>query len=379
MHGFARFQAKCRAGMAWLALAALALGCVAADAATRYVATPLGTLGGTYSNAAAINNHGQVAGSAQTAGDAAWHAFVHDGRAMIDLGTLGGRNSYGADINDRGWVTGGSELANGRRHAFLYASGAMADVGGLDAVHALHYCTSGLGINESGQIAGVRDFECFLTDINAIVIAGGGYLPLFSIGVYSLARDINDAGQVTGVGQMAAGARAFLYTGSAMLDLGTLGGETSNGVAINARGEVAGVSAVAGGKHRPFVYRDGRMTDLGTFGGDYGVGASINDRGQIVGWSDAAGGSRAFLHVDGALLDLNGLVASGLGGATLTHARGINNRGQVVADSCDPMMNCRAFRLDPIVDEVPTVSQQALVALGILLAVVAALRLRRRT
>ena len=50
----------------------------------------LGTLGGTYSVGFAINDSGQVTGTADTADGAADHAFLWDGTTMQDLGTLGG-------------------------------------------------------------------------------------------------------------------------------------------------------------------------------------------------------------------------------------------------------------------------------------------------
>ena len=65
----------------------------------------LGTLGGTVSEGVAINDSGQVTGSADTA-DAVTHAFLWDGTTMLDLGTLGGTNSVGDAINASGQVTG---------------------------------------------------------------------------------------------------------------------------------------------------------------------------------------------------------------------------------------------------------------------------------
>jgi probable HAF family extracellular repeat protein len=47
--------------------------------------TDLGTLGGSWSRATAINDKGQVVGEAATTGDLASHAFLYSKGTMIDL------------------------------------------------------------------------------------------------------------------------------------------------------------------------------------------------------------------------------------------------------------------------------------------------------
>ena len=48
---------------------------------------------------------------------------------MSDLGTLGGAFSYARAINDRGEIVGYADPGNGSAHAFLYRNGAMTDLG----------------------------------------------------------------------------------------------------------------------------------------------------------------------------------------------------------------------------------------------------------
>src|SRR5262249_34416912 len=91
----------------------------------------LGTLGGAGSEARAINDSGQVAGSARLEGGGV-HAFLYTGTELTDLGTLGGKNSSADGVNNAGEVVGESETAeSGLQHAFLYRQGSMTDLGTL--------------------------------------------------------------------------------------------------------------------------------------------------------------------------------------------------------------------------------------------------------
>ena len=61
----------------------------------------LGTLGGNYSFARALNDSGQVAGVAATA-EYESHAFLWDRGVMIDFGDLGGVYSAAEAVNNAG-------------------------------------------------------------------------------------------------------------------------------------------------------------------------------------------------------------------------------------------------------------------------------------
>src|SRR3990172_2054469 len=113
-----------------------------------------------------------------------------------------------------------------------------------------------------------------------------------------------------------------------IIDLGTLGGTFSSGVAINERGQVVGESDTASGDRHAFLWKDGVMTDLGTLGGTFSTALTINEHGRVVGYSETASGEiHAFLWKDGVMTDLGTL------GGTFSFAGAINERGQVVGYS----------------------------------------------
>lgn len=85
-----------------LFLGALALATPAARGQTSYIFTDLGTLGGSRSDAHAINNRGQVVGDSDTATPGMPHPFLYTNGQMQDIGTLGGNSSIAYGINDHG-------------------------------------------------------------------------------------------------------------------------------------------------------------------------------------------------------------------------------------------------------------------------------------
>ena len=113
-------------------------------------------------------------------------------------------------------------------------------------------------------------------------------------GDFSQALAVNDGGQVVGVSKTVAGQfHAFSWTaGGPMVDLGTLGGLTSEAFAVNDGGQVVGVSTTtaAGVQHAFSWTADDGMVDLGTLGGNFSQAAAVNDGGEVVGVSFTAAG-----------------------------------------------------------------------------------------
>jgi len=86
----------------------------------------LGTLGGTQSQAWAIDASGEVVGGSYLA-NTDYHAFVDSGGVMQDLGLLGEREALG--VNGAG--AGGGDMCTGACDAFLYSGGVTSDLGNL--------------------------------------------------------------------------------------------------------------------------------------------------------------------------------------------------------------------------------------------------------
>jgi len=117
-------------------------------------------------------------------------------------------------------------------------------------------------------------------------------------------------------------------------ELGTVGGQSSEGTAINDRGQVAGTSESSEGAFHAFFWDHGKITDIPPLRGFDSYTNTLNNRGQVLGYFNAgpSGEEHAFLWERGTTIDLGTL-----GGAySLPPApglRALNDHGQAVVDS----------------------------------------------
>ena len=287
-----------------------------------------------------LNRAGQVTGTSFLAGNASNHAFMWDGATLKDLGTLGGANSRAVAINSSGLVAGSAEVAGGREHAFLWDGSTMLDLGTLGGLES-----EARGINASGQVTGFA-FNA-LGGVHAFVSNGVAMQDLGTLGGFSSSGEaINATGQVTGRADISGGGwHAYLWNGMTMKDLGTLGGTISEGSAINASGQVTGSSTNVGGRERAFLWDGSLMRNLGGLGGRFSRGTAINDFGVVIGAAELPVGDpqqpefRPFVSIAGALMkNLNEVIDPSdplKSRVELLEASDVNNRGQISATGRD--------------------------------------------
>jgi probable HAF family extracellular repeat protein len=376
--------------LAGLALAPHARVTLAAPSVTLYQVTDLGTLGGPFSQARAINNRGQIVGFSLNS-DFDLRAFLWQAGAMRDLGTLAGNtpgfSSTAFAINPSGAVTGGSDTPSSS-DAYLYRGGGMLDLGTLGGD-----TSQGEGINASEQVAGESDVTADdpvnpgNQQFHAFLWSGGLMADLGTLGTgteSAATGGINDAGQVAGFSTFDEGFdpqaggpdyHAFLWSGGRMNDLGTLpGGNYSQANAINNGGQEAGYSEVSEpdptsaacvgtevNAFHPALWQNGSPIDLGPLPGDADALAfGMNNTGQVVGRSGAfCGPARATLWQNGTGIDLNTVIPA-TSGWYLLRAFAINDLGQITGAGISPSGHMHAYLLTPIASGAPhTVNSRA--------------------
>jgi probable HAF family extracellular repeat protein len=278
-----------------------------AMSAGSYIIQDLGPLWANGGSGAAnsLNNFGEIVGIRSNS------AFLYSAGQTISIDTGGSANG----INDQHQVVGVSSSNRG----FLYENGVMRDLGDLgyggDVVAT--------GINNTGQITG---YASGTTATHAFLYTNGAMQDI-SQGGAAFARGINDHGEVVG---SLLNSRAFLYSGGITTDLGTLGGTASVARGINNEHVMVGDSYIAGNTLRhAFVYKNGQMQDMTPSLNRESFAYGINDAGDIVGTvASSSLPQYAFLYLQGALVDLNLMLAAG-SGWELTNAADINDLGQI--------------------------------------------------
>lgn len=178
-----------------------------------------GTAGGV---ARDINNQGLVVGSAYTAGNTSIRAFAWDSTTGqgVNLGSLGGSQSEATAVNDAGVAVGWSYLPNFTRRAVSFAGGVAQDLGTLGGAQA-----QANGINDQGQVVGWAHTASGAQHAFAYQNGTMTDLGTFSGLGSSVAKGVNDAGWVVGDahwGGQYGDHHAFLYRDGQLQDLNNL-------------------------------------------------------------------------------------------------------------------------------------------------------------
>jgi probable HAF family extracellular repeat protein len=183
------------------------------------------TLGGSCTDAYAINDRGQVVGQSNLLGDTESHPFLWEHGTMTDLHTLGGTYGYAAWLNNVGEVVGSSTPqsippAGQALVGFHWENGTMKSLGTLvgDA------CSVADAVNEEGLIVGgsglsIADSFPACTDLveHAVLWQRGRildlntFVPPDSDFTLNEAVFINERGEISGFGSFPDGdTHAFL-------------------------------------------------------------------------------------------------------------------------------------------------------------------------
>ena len=304
----------------------------------------LGTLGGNSGQATARNRQGHTVGVAlngvaENPDFASFmnaflpaatqaRAFLWQGNGLQDLGTLGGNDSFAATINDPGLVYGMS-----------YTGTVPNDMTGVPTVHPFLW-TNGQ-IRDLGSLGGTLAMPGSLT-----------YGPFGAL--------LNRRGDAIGTSTLPGDEfwHAFVWQGGALRDLGTLGGNLSEALAINEDSLIVGRADFSPDSpyHHAVLWRGGAITDLGVVSPcQNSTATAINAAGDVVGGlgvctddpNDLTYASAFLWRKGNTMVDLNDLI-SPPSDMHIEFATGINDQREIFGNAFTPTGEIHAIVLVPI-------------------------------
>jgi probable HAF family extracellular repeat protein len=206
-----------------------------------------------------INDNGVVAGTAFPGAGESDRAFVYDNGQLTMLGTFGGAWSNARAINQAGYVVGDAATVGAGGpffndyHGFLFKNGTMQDLGTFGG-----YTSSTQDVNEAGQVVGwsTTNIDYELSEIRPFLFQNGQLIDMGSLGGHwGYAHGINNAGMAVGESDIITtegwGSHAFIYLNGQMIDLNKLvdganGWELINAQDINDSQQILGTACRLG-------------------------------------------------------------------------------------------------------------------------------------
>ena len=173
--------------------------------------TDLGGLGGSasdlFAEGGAMNSHGQVVGNSNLAGDVYFHPFLWTKPGpMQDLGTLGGNLGSAGPIDDEGEIAGWATTAGDQNlFAFFWKDNKMTTIGSVDG----DPCSVAAFVRH-GQVVGAS-WDCTPNYLHAFLWENGSIVDLNTLvppgtGVQLTVADyINERGEITANGLLSNG------------------------------------------------------------------------------------------------------------------------------------------------------------------------------
>lgn len=272
---------------------------------------------------AGINDKGQVAFTEFTNVS---RAKFYDGRTVRDLGTFGGPSALAFALNDRGQVAGSATLDPSGiiNHAFRWS----AATGLREITRDPQAASSAQTINNKGELAGFATFGPPDRPVSHAFFwsPATGVLDIGTLDDSSIALALNDAGTAVGYSVTATdqpfALRAFRWSRAGGLrDLGIPRGEFTSAQDINEAGHIVGGSpAYLWTPKRGPIY-------FGTGTGDRSRATKVNEHDLVVGFV-----ARGTSYTHGFIWSRDsGLLEIGRDRPDIdTSANDVNNLGQVV-------------------------------------------------
>jgi uncharacterized membrane protein len=244
-----------------------------------------------YLNRYFLNESGQVAGRASDTHSTNRAAF-YNGQTLTTIDSPNYPSSYSTGLNDVGDVVGSLvNFSSSTREAFIYRNGTVQYLGKFGGNSA-----EAIGINNTGTVIGTIDraTDGWSSTRNAFILRNG-VLTELNLGPWinsTWSIKINDAGQFIGryySSGMQVSDGSFLWTPAGLNLLGSLGGNHTEAVDLNEKGDVVGWSYTSTqssaweSSHAFLKPANAPIQVLGTLGGQRSAANDINDNGDVVG------------------------------------------------------------------------------------------------